>query len=153
MMVWAQKKEAYFKSADNRPAIRRLSGVLWFLRVYENGVKRLALRCMTSFGIVRAAFKRPLQPVVVEKSRKTASSKYCHLSVATHILALSQSVWKYPSTLRPSDQKFIWWRKSCIQFCWICLVQIIYNFVVQCWALNELFELPCFEFWLQSIGS
>ena len=74
--------------------------------------------------------------------RKTSSSKYCHISVATHILALSQSVWKYPSTLRPSDQKFIWWRKSCIQFCWICLVQIIYNFLFIAGHPKELFELP-----------
>ena len=57
IMVGTEK--AYFKS-DNKPAVHSLSGVLWFLRVQE---KRLVLRCMTSFGIVRAGFKRPLEPV------------------------------------------------------------------------------------------
>ena len=49
-------------------------------------MKRAALRCMTSFGIVRAGFKRPLQPVAVEKRGKTKSSKYCRFS-PSHILA------------------------------------------------------------------
>ena len=81
IMVRTQKRQAYFKS-DNRPAVQRLSGVLWFLRVQEKRVKRAALRCMTSFGIVRAGFKRPLQPVAVEKRGKTKSSKYCHFSLS-----------------------------------------------------------------------
>ena len=88
------------------------------------------------YDFIWHCFKRPLQPVVVEKSRKTASSKYCHLSVATHPgfeqICLKISLY----------QELLWWRKSWRQFCrniWFKLFMILLFNVVNVIAISTIF--------------
>ena len=56
----------------------------WSFVVFKSLGEGSETSSIALYDFIWHCFKRPLQPVVVEKSRKTASSKYCHLSVATH---------------------------------------------------------------------